>query len=68
MTRSDRRFHTPSMSARGRTAPKIRNIPLLIARVLAGVLGVVQLAGVVFFVFVIPEERSGSARWSTSQW
>lgn len=40
----------------GSTATRSRNLGLLAARVVAGVLGAVQLAGVGYFAFVAPEE------------
>ena len=44
------------------TAPS-RNIPLVAARVVAGLLGTAQLAGVVFFLFLAPEEAAWVGLW-----
>lgn len=40
-----------------------RNVPLVAARVVAGVLGSVQLAGAVFFLFIAPEEAVWVGPW-----
>lgn len=40
-----------------------RNVPLVAARVFAGLLGASQLAGVVIFIFVVPEEAVWLGLW-----
>lgn len=41
----------------------IRNVPLIAARVLAGLLGAVQLAGASFFLLIAPEEAVWVGPW-----
>ena len=47
------------------TAPALRrrNVALVAARVFAGILGVMQLAGAVFFLFLAPEEAVWVGPW-----
>lgn len=44
-------------------AHSTRNVPLISARVLAGLLGTVQLAGASFFLLVAPEEAVWVGPW-----
>lgn len=45
------------------TAASSRNVPLIAARVVAGLLGGIQLAGAVFFLFIAPEGASWVGVW-----
>lgn len=45
------------------TPASSQNIPLISARVAAGVLGIIQLAGAVFFLLIAPQEAVWVGLW-----
>lgn len=54
---------TSTTEIRSTTAAAGRNIALVVARVFAGALGLMQLSGAVFFLFIAPQEAVWKGPW-----